>query len=237
MKGEAVIEISDVLLRLGGKDILRCHSAKLEVGTLTALIGPNGSGKSSLLKALCGLHRVSGSILLRGQDIASYSARELARNIAVVFTGRSEVPGVLRAQELIAFGRYPWYGTAKRGDRSESELIEKYAAMAGVAECLERPVWQLSDGEFQKVMIARALVQEAEVLLLDEPLSFLDYPSRRMLLAILKSLSAEGKIILFSTHDLELALPYAHHCWEVEGKQPGILVERTAGEAGRAMNG
>lgn len=237
MKGEAAIELSNVLLQLGGKEILRCESARLEAGRLTALIGPNGSGKSSLLKALCGLHPVSGSMRLQGREITSYSAKELARCIAVVFTGRSDVPGALQAKELIAFGRYPWYGSPEHRDKVESELIAKYAAMAGAAECLEKPVWQLSDGEFQKVMIARALVQEAEVLLLDEPLSFLDYPSRRAVVQLLKSLSAGGKTVLFSTHDLELALPLADACWEVEGKHPGVLVERGVAEAGRAMKG
>jgi iron complex transport system ATP-binding protein len=189
-------------------------SVELLAGELVCLIGPNGAGKSTLMRTLAGMQApLTGQIQLMGDDLAALNARELARRLSIVLTERIDV-GVLSAYTLVALGRYPYTGWM--GElRPEDERVVQQAIMAvGAADLADRNVGELSDGERQKIMIARALAQEPAVMLLDEPTAYLDLPRRAELMTMLRRLAREtGRAILLSTHDLDLALRNADRIW------------------------
>lgn len=187
---------------------------KLDAGELVCLLGPNGAGKSTLLRTLAGMQPpLRGAVWLAGTDPHRSPPRELARRLGVVLTERPEV-GLLSVRALAALGRYPhtsWTGRLKPRDEA---AIDRALAAVGVTALASRPVKDLSDGERQKVMIARALTQEPQLLLLDEPTAFLDLPRRVELLSLLRRLAREEqRAILMSTHDLDLALRVADKVW------------------------
>ncbi len=191
-----------------------------EAGELIAVLGPNGAGKSTLLRTLAGLQpALGGRVELLGRSLAELRPRELARRIGVVLPERVRV-GLMRAFDLVALGRHPhtgWLGRLKPSDR---EKVEEALADAGVAELSARDVATLSDGERQKVMIARALAQESTVMILDEPTAFLDLPARVEIMALLLRLARgrEERAVLLSTHDLDLALASADRVWLLDGR-------------------
>ncbi len=186
----------------------------LLAGELVCLIGPNGAGKSTLMRTLAGMQApLAGTIRLMGDDLRSLKPNELARRLSIVLTERVDI-GVLSAYTLVALGRYPYTGWM--GElRPEDELVVQQAITAvGAADLADRNVGELSDGERQKIMIARALAQEPVVMLLDEPTAYLDLPRRAELMAMLRRLAREtGRAILLSTHDLDLALRNADRIW------------------------
>lgn len=187
---------------------------ELRVGELVALIGPNGAGKSTLLRTLAGLQRpLRGQVCLGGFDLHRLPADEVARRLAVVLTERIEA-GNLSAYALVTLGRHPytdWRGALTPNDE---ETVRWALTAVGAAHLAPRPLSELSDGERQKVMIARALAQEAPLLILDEPTAFLDLPRRVELMRLLGMLAyTTRRAILVSTHDLELALRIADRLW------------------------
>ena len=188
----------------------------LNAGEFICLLGPNGAGKSTLIRTLAGMQApLSGSLKLQNQTFHSISPRERARMISVVLTEALPV-GMMDAYSLVALGRHPysgWLGGLKQHDK---ERI-KWAFKAVGAEGLEgRQIAELSDGERQKISIARALAQEAQVMLLDEPTAFLDLPRRVELMTILRNLAHREQMgLLLSTHDLDLALRFADRLWMI----------------------
>lgn len=186
----------------------------LAAGELVAMIGPNGAGKSTLIRTLAGLQKpLRGQACLDGDDLHRLPPVELARRLAVVLTERVNA-GNLSAYALVALGRHP-YTDWRGGLSAHDETIIRWALTAvGAAQLAARPVIELSDGERQKVMIARALAQEAPVLILDEPTAFLDLPRRVELMRLLGQLAyTTQRAILVSTHDLDLALRIADRLW------------------------
>lgn len=187
---------------------------RLQAGQLTCLLGPNGAGKSTLMRTLAGMQPpIHGRILLDGRLLPDLPPSQLAQMVSVVLTEPVEV-GMLSAYALVALGRYPytdWHGRLNAAD----ETIVQHALQAvGATALAARPVSQLSDGERQKVMIARALAQEPQLMLLDEPTAFLDLPRRVEIMQILRQLAhQQGRAVLLSTHDLELALRHADVLW------------------------
>ncbi|MBL8165586.1 MAG: ABC transporter ATP-binding protein [Anaerolineae bacterium] len=186
----------------------------LRAGELVCLIGPNGAGKSTLMRTLAGMQPpLAGTITLAGDELTALSPAERARRLSIVLTERIDA-GLLTAHALVALGRHPytgWLGTL----RPEDEAVVIWALEAvGALDLAARPVNELSDGERQKVMIARALAQEPALLLLDEPTAFLDLPRRAEVLTMLRRLARETeRAILLSTHDLDLALRTADRIW------------------------
>jgi len=179
----------------------------LTSGELTCLLGPNGSGKSTLLRTMAGMQPpIEGRILFGGRELKSYSHRELSRFLSVVLTDRVDV-GFLSSYSLVALGRHPYTGWSGRITPEDDRTV-RWALNAVNAELLlDRYVVELSDGERQKIMIARALAQEPRLMLLDEPTAFLDVPRRVEIMQLLRKLAREtGKSIFLTTHDLELAL-------------------------------
>ncbi|MFT7841777.1 ABC transporter ATP-binding protein [Saccharothrix sp. BKS2] len=198
--------------------VLRDVHLAARPGELIALIGPNGAGKSTLLRTLVGAQPpLAGHVLLDGRDLAALSPRQRARRLAVTLTEPVDV-GQMSVEAVVALGRMPyrsWIGREKARDRT---AVDRALVDAGVAELRDRPLTDLSDGERQRVMVARALAQEPAVLVLDEPTAFLDVARRIEFAAMLTRLAATtGTAIVLSTHDLGFALRRADQVWLVGG--------------------
>ena len=205
----------------------------LRSGQLSCLIGENGIGKSTLLKTLTGfLPKLGGNLLLDGRDIQSYSQRELAREVSIVLTQKPDVQN-LTIEEIIGLGRSPYTGFFGRLRAEDRLVVEDVIAAMGIEKLKGRMIQTLSDGERQKVMIAKALAQETSVILLDEPTAFLDFPSKAETFQTLRRMAHErDKLILLSTHDLELAVRFADCLLEV---REGRLKEVSAADVKASM--
>lgn len=190
---------------------------ELRSGQLACLIGENGIGKSTLLKTLTGfLPKLKGSLLLGNRDINSFSQRELARQVSIVLTQKSDVQN-LTIEEIIGLGRSPYTGFFGRLRAEDRKVVDDAIATMGIEKLRGRMIQTLSDGERQKVMIAKALAQETPIILLDEPTAFLDFPSKAETFQSLQRMAHErDKLILLSTHDLELAVRFADSLLEVK---------------------
>ncbi|CAJ1508179.1 ATP-binding cassette domain-containing protein [[Mycobacterium] holstebronense] len=203
-------------------------AAQARRGELTVLIGPNGAGKSTLIRTLAGLQpALGGRVLLDGADLTALPRDELARRVAVVLTERVD-PGLLSARELVGLGRIPHLGLGARLRPADEEIIDWALAATGAQHLASRPAAELSDGECQRVLTARALAQQPGLLILDEPTAFLDVSSRAALFGLLRELARDQQLaVVLSTHDLELALRVADRVWLMD--PAGILVD-TVGE-------
>ena len=190
---------------------------ELRSGQLACLIGENGIGKSTLLKTLTGfLPKLKGSLLLGNRDIESFSQRELARQVSIVLTQKPDVQN-LTIEEIIGLGRSPYTGFFGRLRAEDRKVVDDAIATMGIEKLRRRMIQTLSDGERQKVMIAKALAQETSIILLDEPTAFLDFPSKAETFQSLQRMAHErDKLILLSTHDLELAVRFADSLLEVK---------------------
>lgn len=183
-------------------------------GELIALLGRNGVGKSTLLRALAGVAApLKGRVLLGGKEIAAMTAHERARRIAFVTTEHVAVAH-LRVHEVVAMGRAPytgWFGTLSAEDeRIVGESLER----VGMGTFRDKALESLSDGERQRVMIARALAQDTPLMLLDEPTAFLDLPNRYQIALLLRELAhGTGKTVIFSSHDLSTAVQLCDALW------------------------
>jgi iron complex transport system ATP-binding protein len=195
--------------------------AELPAGELVCLLGPNGSGKSTLIQTMAGMLRpLAGRVLLDGVDLHGLQAQARARKLSVVLTERVNA-GVMPVYELVALGRHPhstWSGRLSRGDHA---AIVRALEIIGIRAFAKRAISELSDGERQKVMVARALAQETPVMILDEITAFLDLPRRVEMMSLLRRLAYnEKRAILLSTHDLDLALRSADRLWLLARDKP-----------------
>lgn len=183
-------------------------------GELTCLLGANGAGKSTLLRTLAAVQPpLTGDIFLLGKTLSGYSAKERSRAIGIVLTDKTQAGG-LSVRELVALGRQPHTGFFGRLSREDNEKIDHALQAVGIADKASKYTAELSDGERQKVMIAKALVQECPLILLDEPTAFLDVVSRIEIMTLLHRLaSEEQRAILMSTHDIEQALVLGDRLW------------------------
>ncbi|MDE6331270.1 MAG: ABC transporter ATP-binding protein [Muribaculaceae bacterium] len=205
-----LIEVKGLTLAYGKRELVHDACAEFRAGHLIALIGRNGSGKSTLLRAMAGLKNdYKGRIEVSGNNLHRIHAAGLSRLIAFVGTGRARVER-FTCYDLVALGRAPytnWIGSLGDSDRAAVEAALEAVGMTAYAG---RMLDSLSDGECQRVMIARALAQDTPVILLDEPTSFLDLPNRYELVSLLASLAHERKkCIIYSTHELDIALEHS----------------------------
>ena len=194
--------------------ISRNLNATLPQGTLTALLGTNGAGKSTLLRTLARFQPpLAGSISWQGTDTAQLSARQLARTMSVVLTFKPEAEA-LTAAEVVEMGRIPYATMLSGTTQADHQAVERATQLAGITQFAHRPISTLSDGERQRVFIAKALAQDTPIILLDEPTAFLDFPSKIATMRLLSSLAHNAqKTILLSTHDVELALHTVDNLW------------------------
>lgn len=207
-------------------------SIQLEPGKLIGLVGANGIGKSTLLRTLTGIQKpLSGTVLLNEKSIESYEPLALAQQISVVLTEKLP-PSNLTVYELIALGRQPytnWLGKLSEVDKIQ---IDKAIELTEIKHLIHQKHYEISDGQLQKVLIARALAQDTALIVLDEPTTHLDLLHKVSLFKLLKKLTAETqKCILFSTHDIDLAIQLSDEMIVMEGKtvvqdQPCNLISR-----------
>ena len=194
----------------------------LNSGQLVCLLGPNGAGKSTLMRTLAGLQpALSGEIMLGGQMLLDFKPAELAKELSLVLTERIEA-GNLTVNEVVSLGRTPYTGWLGTLSNLDQEKINQALTVTETATYRDRRIHQLSDGERQKVMLARALAQDTNLIILDEPTAHLDLPSRVEMMHLLHMLAREtNKAILLSTHELDLALQAADQLWLM--KQDGEM--------------
>lgn len=183
-------------------------------GEFICLLGPNGAGKSTLLKTITAAHpSIEGYTLVGDVPLSHFQKKDLAQNIAVVLTDLVNVDN-MTVWDLVSMGRFPYtnyWGVLTNDDKG---FITRSLNMCGILDFKDRFLASLSDGERQKVMIAKALAQDTPIIILDEPTAFLDFPSKIEIVSILRRLSMEeGKSILMTTHDVELALQIADKLW------------------------
>lgn len=204
-----MIETRHLAIGYSGKVVAEDLNMSAPSGVLTCLLGRNGVGKSTLLRTLSGSQRpIAGEVLIDGEPLIRLSRHDLARRMAIVLTGRPPYAH-LTAEELVALGRSPYtgfFGTLRPADR---ERVAAALQQVGMEAFAGRQVQTLSDGEMQKLMMAKALAQDTAAIVLDEPTAFLDYPGKVDTMRLLSDMAAkQGKTILISTHDVELALRF-----------------------------
>lgn len=189
-------------------------------GELTCLLGANGIGKSTLLRTLTAFQpKLAGEVFIHDKEIEAYSEKELATLISVVLTEKLEIKN-MSVRELVALGRSPYTGFWGTLHAEDEEIIDHAISLVKIENLSHRMIHTLSDGERQKVMIAKALAQDTPIILLDEPTAFLDFPSKVAIMQLLHRLSREtDKTIFLSTHDLELALQIADKIWLMDNRE------------------
>ena len=172
------------------KKIISEHiTASIYSHELTCLLGPNGAGKSTLLRTLAGFQpSLGGSIDIDGMDIKSYKSKDLARLISVVLTDNSNIKN-MTAYDVIAMGRAPYTGFWGKLKETDKKFVEKSLEWVGISELAKRKMQTLSDGERQKVMIAKSIAQDTPIIFMDEPTAFLDYPSKIQMMLLLHRLA------------------------------------------------
>lgn len=209
------ITLHNLTIGYRGKVICRDLCARIHSGALTCLLGTNGAGKSTLLRTVAGLQpAMGGEVVVQGEGrepraVGTLSKGEMARLVSVVLTEQPDVQHLSVAQ-MVGMGRLPYTGFFGRLGTHDRHIVAQALAATGMEAFAERPFDALSDGERQKVMIAKALAQQTPLILLDEPTAFLDYPSKVDTMRMLHRLAVEmDKIVVLSTHDLELASQHA----------------------------
>lgn len=212
------IELKSLSIGYGKKTIANNLTLNIRQGELTCLIGANGTGKSTLLRTLSGFQpKLAGSIMIMGIEIEQMDNKELSKTISVVLTEKPDTQN-LSVRQLVALGRAPYTGFWGKCSDSDMAIVDEAIRMVGISNLAERMTGTLSDGERQKAMIAKALVQQAPIIFLDEPTAFLDYPSKVETLLLLKRICREmNKTVFLSTHDVELALQISDCIWLMNG--------------------
>ena len=216
-----VLRTKDLHIGYKDKAILPPINVSLDEGNLIALIGPNGAGKSTLFKTLTAhIKPISGSIELMGKDLSEYSSKEKAMLIGLVLTERPD-DMFLKVYDVVASGRCPYTNFFGKIEKEDENIIQESLEIVGINHLKDRYFNTLSDGEKQKVMIAKTLAQNTPIIFMDEPTAFIDYPSKIELFSLMKMLSKErNKTIIFSSHDLELLLRYTDDIWMIsKGKE------------------
>ena len=203
-----MITLQQLTLGFNSRILLNNCNATFEQGSLTALVGRNGAGKSTLLRVLAALDNPqAGDVIINNTPISSLNAEQRARLISFVSTQRVRVSN-LKCKDVVAIGRTPytnWMGSLQEQDK---QCVAHALEAVGMTAFADRPIDTLSDGECQRIMIARALAQQTPIILLDEPTAFLDIPNRFEICRLLATLAhTENKTIIFSTHDIDAAMP------------------------------
>jgi iron complex transport system ATP-binding protein len=228
-----VIETRDLWVRFGSVAAVRGLAMRTEPGGWTALIGPNGAGKTSALRALAGLVPFEGEVRIGDQDARRLGRRALARLVAFV-PQKPETPPELTVAEYVLLGRTPHISYLGGEGRSDREAAARALGRLDLEELAQRRLGSLSGGELQRAVLARALAQEASVLLLDEPTTSLDLGRQQLVLELVDELRRDGLTVVTTMHDLTLAGQYAEHVVLLDGGS--VVSEGTAAEVLSAPN-
>jgi iron complex transport system ATP-binding protein len=200
----AIVELKSLVIGYAKKALSEPLNAEVERGQLIIVAGRNGSGKSTLLRTLCGLQpKIDGDVLLNGQSISALSNRERSKQVALVLS-QAPLTTSLKVAEVIALGAWP--AMVGESDDRIVQLLDRF----GLRHRANYPLDQISDGERQKAMIARALMQNTPILVMDEPTAFLDLPSSMQWWKDINILLGEGLTVIVSTHDLHYARRYGN---------------------------
>jgi iron complex transport system ATP-binding protein len=198
--------------------LLENLNLKIKTGELTGLIGRNGAGKSTLLRCLVRLQNLlAGTIYLQDTDIRNIHPNVFAQTIAYVSSGL-DIAETMTVRELVSLGRFPytnWIGSLTGNDIA---IIEETLENIGIEHLAYRKLSEISDGERQKAMIARTLAQDTPLIVLDEPTAFLDLPSKYDIISLFHDLKKKGKTIIYSTHDLNIAMRFSDKIWLIDDK-------------------
>jgi iron complex transport system ATP-binding protein len=216
------VELQDLTLGYEGP-LLKHVSARFTTG-VTGIIGNNGRGKSTLLKAICGLLQPQfGKIIFNDRDLALMNNQERARTVS--FTPSSNVITFpLTVHELVSMGRYPYVNQWAGLSPADEGIVARAIELCGMRPFKDKKVNTLSDGERQKVFIAKQLAQETPVMLLDEPTAFLDYSSKKYFFNLMKEVATERhKIVLISSHDIDFLTAYADHLLMIEDDETVVF--------------
>ncbi len=218
MDTKTIIEIRDLSTGYSTKKeekIIGAHlNGELHEGEFICLLGANGTGKSTLLKTLAGFQpAIHGDVIAQNILIKNYTPKELSKVVSVVLTDNTKLNN-MNVYDVVSMGRSPYTGFWGHLKESDHSIVEKCMQWVGIEDLKDRQMGQLSDGERQKVMIAKSIAQQTPIILLDEPTSYLDYPSKVSMMLMLHRLSkSKNKTILMSTHDIENALQIADKIW------------------------
>lgn len=197
--------------------LLSANNLNINQGELVTLIGLNGSGKSTLIKTICGMiHPISGHVFILNNDVIKLSAANLSEFIGLVTTERINLPSIT-VFDLVSLGRIPYSSIYGQLQESDLNIINEALSATEISHLTWKLFDELSDGEKQRVMIARALAQDTPILLMDEPTAFLDAFQRKKMMELLKDIKTKfSKSILISTHEIDLALAYSDQMWIIE---------------------
>lgn len=189
-----------------GVPLIKNIDIRLGRGEILTMIGPNGAGKTTILKSIMGqLQSLAGTVLLDGRDLAAMSGKDLARKMSVVLTARVK-PELMTCEDVVATGRYPYTGHFGVLSADDLAIVRQSMELVHIADLADRDFTQISDGQKQRVMLARAICQEPEIILLDEPTSFLDMKYKLEFLSVLQQMTRErGLSVVMSLHELDLA--------------------------------
>lgn len=205
-----LIRIEHLTIGYRNHMVLGDINAEVCSGELTCLVGRNGMGKSTLLRTMIGFQQsLAGSVLIDGVAIGRLSQRERAKLMSVVLTEKPDVQN-MTVREIVGLGRSPYTGFFGTLSKQDEAIVAEAIERVGMTALADRNIQTLSDGERQKMMIAKALAQQTPIIILDEPTAFLDYPSKVQMMQMLRQLAKEmDKTIVLSTHDIELAAKIA----------------------------
>ncbi len=209
-----MMKIKNICLGFNNKNatnvLLDDVSFDLNQGMLYSILGSNGKGKTSLMKAITGFHKpIKGEVLLNNKNIYSYSYQELSRHISVVFTEKTQVE-YMTVFDMVSLGRAPYTGFYGSLSKNDLRIISHSMNLCGISHLKQRNTATLSDGEYQKTLIAKALAQETPIIFMDEPANYLDAAGKITLMKLLRDLvKNENKTIVLSMHEIDLALKYS----------------------------
>lgn len=201
-----MLELKNLSIGYKANVLHKAIDLRLESSKVYGLIGLNGVGKSTFLRSVIGLQEIlTGEVIFDGEKIGEISSEEMAKKVSVVLTHRPEI-GHFSVEEIVKMGRAPYQGWRSKLDETSKNIVDRAIQEVGLEDIREKDVMELSDGQFQRVMIAKALAQDTPIMVLDEPSSFLDLNAKIQLYELLELLAKKHqKTILLSSHEIQLA--------------------------------